>query len=110
MGGYAMRWIGAMALVFTLVPAVAAAAPLITVGVNVPIPGPVIMVRPAPPAYGWMWVDGGWRVNQWGHRHYVSGYWAPPPRPVVYSRVAPVVVHHRAVVARPAPRRVIVRR
>jgi hypothetical protein len=111
MRDYTKRFGLAMAFLASLLPGVAAAAPVITVGVN--LPAPVVLVRPPLPAVGWMWVDGAYVVDPVGIRVWRPGYWAPPVvhRPVVQRAV---VVHRpvvqRTVVTRPAPRAVVVRR
>lgn len=112
MRAYTRRLGLTMALLASLLPGVASAAPLITVGVNVP--APVVFVRPPMPAVGWVWVDGAYVVNPVGMRVWRAGYWAPP---VVVHRVVappPMVVHrpavvHRTVVTRPG-RTVVVHR
>jgi hypothetical protein len=106
----------AIALLASLSPGLAAAAPVVTVGLDL---GPVgiTLGRPLAPAPGWMWVEGGWAIGPLGARVYTPGYWAPPVvlhqpvvvhRPVVVTRrvaVRPAVVHH---VVAPATRHAVV--
>ena len=58
-----------------------AAAPHVSFGVNIGVPAPVAVVRPACPGPGYSWVDGYYQPNG----AWVAGYWAPP----AVVRVAP---------------------
>lgn len=45
-------------------------------------PAEPVVVVPAPPGPGYVWVDGAWRWDRRAHAHrYVNGYWARPVRP-----------------------------
>jgi hypothetical protein len=65
------------------------AAPRISFGVNIGVPAPVAVVRPACPGPGYAWVDG-----YYANGAYVNGYWRPPVVRVAprYDR-APVYNH-----------------
>src|SRR5947208_3464251 len=48
-----------------------------------PMPEPVYEVRPAPPAWNYMWVDGYWDWTGYDW-NWSSGYWNPPRDGYVY--------------------------
>ncbi|MCB9689864.1 MAG: hypothetical protein H6735_32795 [Alphaproteobacteria bacterium] len=118
MAAYVKRIALATGLALGLVPGVASAGPIVSVGISVPLPPPVVVVRPAPPAVGYVWVDGYWSTASYGAPMWIDGYWAPPPPPVVTRTVVvsrPVVTHTRVVHTAPtrvvthsAPRTVVV--
>ena len=42
-----------------------------------PAPPAAVVVRPAAPGSGYVWIDGEWYWSG-GRYHYRNGYWAPP--------------------------------
>jgi hypothetical protein len=65
------------------------AAPRIGIGINVGVPAPVAVVRPACPGPGYVWVDGYYAPNG----GWIAGYWTLPRAAYVAPRyVAPRVV------------------
>ena len=78
------------------------AAPHVRFGVDIGVPAPVAVVRPACPGPGYAWVDGYYGANG----VFVAGYWAPPvvrvapairvaPRPVIHAYDHGRVEHFR---------------
>jgi len=66
------------------------AAPRVAVGINIGVPAPIAVVRPACPGPGYTWVDGYYGpAGLW-----VGGYWAPP----AIVPLAPRYAHERVVV------------
>lgn len=71
------------------------AAPHVAVGINIGVPAPIAVVRPACPGPGYTWVDGYYAPNG----VWMAGYWAPPVvvAPPVAVNIAPRVVRERPI-------------
>lgn len=106
MGRYIASAFAATLMAWFLVPTAAQAGPVVHVGVSLGLPAivapapPVVVVRPACPGPGHVWVEGTFRRDLIGRTIWVPGRWerVTPARTVVVRR-APVatrtVVVHR---------------
>src|SRR6185312_7999307 len=71
-----------------------------TVYPTVPPPTPIVEYRPAPPGYGYLWVDGSWDWTGYDWS-WTSGYWAPERAGYIYVRPNYVYEGNRWVYRRP---------